>query len=126
MRAQDVEECLLRQIDAPYSLHPLLRLFLILQMFHLALVVAAVQARRYIRAHGGERLSGNNSFAYGGLYGYFEKLPRDYLVCAPLVRKGLVDCTEILTKLFNPGTTDLYLSRAMYYQGKSVYWLAIQ
>lgn len=49
-------------------------------MFHLAFVVAAVQAGRDICAHGGEGLPRDDFLADGGLYGHFEELTWDNFV----------------------------------------------
>jgi hypothetical protein len=90
LRPQDIKERLLRELDAAHPLHLLLRLRLVLQVLHLALVVSAVETRSDVRPHRGKRLACDDLLPDRGLDGHLEELSGDDFVCgwAKEGRKG--------------------------------------
>src|SRR5215207_9161369 len=74
---QHGEECLLRDLDRPDLLHPLLALLLLLEQLPLAGDVAAVELRGDVLAQRLDGLAGDHVRADRRLHGDVEKLPRD-------------------------------------------------
>src|SRR5262249_28876282 len=77
---QGRDEGLLRHVDAPDGLHPLLALLLLLQQLALARDVAAVALGQHVLAHRADVLAGDDTRADRGLDRDLELLARDQLL----------------------------------------------